>query len=148
MKKFRLGLVLKTAAPLIFFGLWIIYLYFFKGSVSEVVLSKNPESFSELYFTDHAYLPKRIELETQYRFEFSVLSLENKDFLYDYEVAITDKEDKIIIATGSFPLKHGEFKITPVIFSIPEPFERKKINVSLLNRNQEIFFWVQPVEKI
>lgn len=111
---------------------------FFKD-ISRLALSKQPETFTELYFTDHLSLPKQIKQGVPYHFEFTVHNLEYKDFTYVYEVTA----DTLILENGQFLLKHDEIKTIPVTFRIVQPFERMKITVNLVNKNQPIHFWVE-----
>ena len=111
----------------------------FLKDFSELAFSKKPETFTELYFTDHLSLPKQIKQGVPYYFEFTVHNLEYKDFTYVYEVTA----DTLILENGQFSLKHDETKTIPITFRISQPFERTKITVNLVNKNQPIHFWIE-----
>lgn len=116
------------------------------NTIKALPLRKQPETFTELYFTDHLNLPKEIELETPYSFEFSVHNQEHQDFTYTYEVTTNNQESTQVIVEGLFFLEHNEKKTIPVTFQISPPFERIKITVNLVNKNQPIHFWVEQEE--
>ena len=110
-------------------------------------LSKRPETYTELYFTDHLSLPKHLEPETQYEFEFSVHNLEYKDFTYVYEATATDEKGEIILdGRSQLLLKHDETGNVDVAFQTPESFERIKISVNLVDKGQMIHFWGEREE--
>ncbi len=46
-----------------------------------------PEAFTELYFNNHATLPKYINLEEKYNYEFSIHNLEHKQQQYDFTIS-------------------------------------------------------------
>lgn len=106
---------------------------------SKLALSKQPETFTELYFTDHLSLPKQIKLGVPYSFKFTVHNLEYQDFTYVYEVTA----DNLILDKDQFSLKHDEVKTILVTFRIFRHFERIKITVNLVNKNQPIHFWLE-----
>lgn len=110
---------------------------------SKTSLSKKPERFTELYFTDHLNLPKKIKLGTPYSFEFTIHNLEYQDFTYHYELTAEIDEKKAVLGEGQFLLKHDEIKTLPLDFRIFKSFKRAKITLNLVNKNQPIHFWVE-----
>lgn len=46
-----------------------------------------PENFTELYFNNHQTLPKYVNLEEKYNYEFTIHNLENRNYQYDYTVS-------------------------------------------------------------
>lgn len=114
----------------------------FLRDFSKTVLSKQPETFTELYFTDHLDLPKEIELEVPYFFEFTTHNLEYEDFTYVYEVTMDDGENTVVFDKGQFTLKHGEEKTIPVTFHISQLTERIKVTINLINKKQSVHFWL------
>lgn len=109
----------------------------------KIALSKQPETFTELYFTDHLNLPKEIELEVPYFFEFTTHNLEYEDFTYVYEVTMNGGENTVVFDKGQFTLKHDEERTIPVTFHISQLTGRTKITVNLVNKNQPIHFWLE-----
>ena len=146
MKETKTGLNWKIVIIVIILGLLLFNWPSFVIKVPTFALSKRPETYTELYFTDHLNLPKQLEPETQYEFEFSVHNLEYKDFTYVYEITATDENGEIILDKGQFLLKHDEVEDVGVTFQIPESFKRIKISVNLVNKNQIIHFWGERKE--
>lgn len=112
------------------------------------LLSKNhllpePETFTELYFEDHANLPKTIQTDKKYVFFFTVHNLEHKEMKYPYEVAIVDGEKRKVIDHGEFGLKHDAYKTTDVQFTIAETAARVKIETCLTELKQCVHFWME-----
>jgi len=46
-----------------------------------------PENFTELYFNNHQTLPKYVNLEEKYNYEFTIHNLENRQYQYDYTLS-------------------------------------------------------------
>ena len=147
MKDTKTGLNWKIVIVVIILGLMLFNWPSFVIKVPTFALSKRPETYTELYFTDHLSLPKHLEPETQYEFEFSVHNLEYKDFTYIYEVTATDEKGEIILdGRSQLLLKHDETGNVDVAFQTPESFERIKISVNLVDKGQMIHFWGEREE--
>ena len=147
MKDTKTGLNWKIVIIVIILGLMLFNWPSFVIKVPTFALSKRPETYTELYFTDHLNLPKQLEPETQYEFEFSVHNLEYKDFTYIYEVTATDEKGEIILdGRSQLLLKHDETGNVDVAFQTPESFERIKISVNLVDKGQMIHFWGEREE--
>ncbi|OGM23015.1 hypothetical protein A2961_01305 [Candidatus Woesebacteria bacterium RIFCSPLOWO2_01_FULL_39_21] len=106
-------------------------------------LKRQREPLTELYFSNHLNIPKQIEKGKPYSFEFTTRNLEYKDTNYVYEILVSENEGMSLIEKGEFILTHGETKSVPEEFLIPESFGRAKITVSLVNKDQEISFWIE-----
>ena len=147
MKEIKTGLNWKIVIIVIILGLMLFNWPSFVIKVPTFALSKRPETYTELYFTDHLNLPKQLEPETQYEFEFSVHNLEYKDFTYVYEATATDEKGEIILdGRSQLLLKHDETGNVDVAFQTPESFERIKISVNLVDKGQMIHFWGEREE--
>ena len=101
-----------------------------------------PESFTELYFEDHLSLPSEVTLFKENHFKFTIHNLENKDMEYPYEVYIEENEKKQSIDKRHVLIKDNESKKIPVNFTITMPMQRAKVVVNLINKNQQIHFWM------
>ncbi len=82
-------------------------------------------------------------MATQYEYDFSIENKENIDFVYTYQITTEDENIKNTLYTRKLFLEHGKKINVPVTFTILEPFERMKITVKLVNKNQEIHFWTE-----
>lgn len=101
-----------------------------------------PETFTELYFENHTSLPKDTNLYDEKKFKFTVHNLEYKTMTYPYEVYIDFEGNKQIIDEGSITLKQGEYKTIDENYMLTYPTARVKIVVNLINKNQQIDFWI------
>ena len=102
-----------------------------------------PQVFTELYFENHLSFPDKITLFKENNFKFTIHNLENKDMEYQYEVYIDTDGEKQIIHMGSVLIKYNEYETIAVDFIIKAPMQRSKVVVNLINKNQQIFFWIE-----
>ncbi len=102
-----------------------------------------PETYTELYFENHLNLPGKIELNRNYPFKFTIHNLENKDVVYVYEVYIVVNGEKRIIDEASVFVKSGDYRTIEEIYVTRRPTARGKIIVNLINKNQQIDFWIE-----
>lgn len=102
-----------------------------------------PETFTELYFENHLFLPNKVTLSEKNSFKFTIHNLENKDMDYPYEVYIDTNGEKKIIYTNSAFVKNTEYKTIPVDFIITTQVQRAKVVINLINKNQQISFWIE-----
>ncbi len=72
-----------------------------------------PESFTELYFTDHLNLPTTISANTEQSFKFTIHNLENEDKGYSWEVyRVEDTQLDIAESSEASGTKTNEIKNT------------------------------------
>ena len=141
-------LVLRILIPLLVIAALVagfILLVNYVPSVKEAVIlatTKIPETFTELYFEEHLTLPKEITLFKENNFKFTIHNLENKDMLYPYEVYIEVNGERQPIDKSSVLIKNNEYKTITQSFTITTPMQRAKIVVNLIDKNQEIHFWM------
>lgn len=103
-----------------------------------------PERFTELYFEDHALLPKSASKDTVYDFRFTTHNLEYIDTGYNYAVFIEPENgEKQLLDKGSFTLRHDEYRTVTESFKIINPAKRLKITVELIDKKQTIHFWME-----
>ena len=101
-----------------------------------------PETFTELYFEDHLLLPNKVTLFKENNFKFTIHNLENKDMEYPYEVYIGVNGGKQMIDKSSVLIQNNEYKTISEAFTIIVPIQRAKVVVNLINKNQQIHFWM------
>ena len=101
------------------------------------------EGFSEIYFDDFNEIPTSIKLNEPLKFSFIVINKEANEENYDYIVMIKYKSKQDIIDSGSFSLKNNEINIIEETILVKEDFNLAIVSVKLLNKNQEIHFWVR-----
>ena len=147
-KKIVSRLVLRILIPLLVIAALIAGIFLlvnYVPSVKEAFLlatTKIPETFTELYFEDHLSLPKEITLFKENNFKFTIHNLENKDMLYPYEVYIDVNGEKQSIDKSSVLIKNNEYKTITQTFTITTSIQRAKIVVNLIDKNQQIHFWM------
>ena len=101
------------------------------------IASENKKGFTELYFLSD--LPKTVEANKEYNFSFAISNLEKKNM--DYYYIVNEKPNEI--KQGYVNLNHGEIEIINQKFLVGNKTESPmKISVQLLNKEQEIHFWV------
>lgn len=114
-------------------------------SLEEVIAlatTRKPETFTELYFENHVNLPKDIKRFEQYKFTFTIHNLENKDIDYPYIVYLQRGAEKTIIYKDRVYVKNNEFKSIKKTVG-PLKNLRSKIVVELVDKNQNISFWME-----
>ena len=114
-------------------------------SVKEALIlatTVKPETFTELYFEDHLSLPNKVTLFKEDNFKFTIHNLENKDMEYPYEVYIDVNREKQMIDKNSVLIKNNEYKTISEDFTITITMQRVKVVVNLINKNQQIHFWM------
>ena len=104
---------------------FLIYLHFIPIGI---------EPLTELYFENHANLPKNIEVGKKYSFVFTIHNLEYRDMNYTYNVSAFDNEGNLIfeLDKGDIFLKNNESKTFYKDFKFNKPFDRAKINVKIV----------------
>ena len=135
---------------LLLFVVWVIVVGYFLlvecvPSVKEALIlatTVKPETFTELYFEDHLSLPNKVTLFKENNFKFTIHNLENKDMEYPYEVYIDVNREKQMIDKSFVLIKNNEYKTISEDFTIIIPTQRVKVVVNLINKNQQIHFWM------
>lgn len=142
-------LVLATFGMIIFIVVFSAYQIYHKSSkVREQVAlatTKKPETFTELYFENHLKLPSTIKIGEKYPFSFTIHNLEYKTMNYPYEVYIDTDGKRQNIEKKTVTLSHDNRVTINEEFS-PISATRSAVVVNLLNKNQEIRFWIEGKE--
>lgn len=143
-------LLVKINISLVLFLIMFIATGFYinEPKVKEMVVlatTKKPETFTELYFENHLNLPSTANKEKEYSFEFTIHNLEYKEMNYPYEVYIETNGTKKYIEKKSVSLNHDNFVTIKQEFSVNEA-TRSAVVVNLINKNQEIRFWMEGEE--
>ena len=135
----------------VIFAFEIYQAYNYIPGVKEAVAlatTVKPETFTELYFENHLALPAKITSYQEETFRFTVHNLEYKTMTYPYEVYIKCSDvgcngDKQIIDEGEITLKQNEYKTISESYMINLPTGRIEIVANLINKNQQIDFWME-----
>lgn len=102
-------------------------------------LSKEPETYTELYFSDHQSVLQSFE---EGFVEFTIHNLEHEKVVYDYELLAVIDEKEEVLGSDQLTLQHDELTNITEKFTAPESEGRVKISVNLKDKNQEIHFWI------
>lgn len=105
------------------------------------VSMKQPESFTELYFTDHLNLQKYSDGNFEVR--YTIHNLENKRMDYDVKVLVDDENGNLlgIYCNELVPLNNNGYASKICRFKLDDDFKKVKVRVNLVNQEQEIHFW-------
>ena len=147
-KKSKARLVLRIVLPIFIIACLVTGVFLlvnYVPSVKEAFIlatTKKPETFTELYFEDHLSLQKEITVFKENNFKFTIHNLENKDMEYPYEVYKDINGEKQMIDKSSVLIKNNEYKTITEDFTLAVPMQRFKVVVNLIDKNQQIDFWM------
>ncbi len=101
-----------------------------------------PETYTELYFEDHASLPKKTTAGQKTTFSFTIHNMEGIVTTYPYEVYFkyTNLGWKVIFLKGTVTLAPGEFQTITISHTWRSSELEGKVVVELLGSNQYIDF--------
>jgi len=121
------------------------YAYSFPAIKDAIAMATTvkPETFTELYFENHASLPMTIIYNQIYSFSFTIHNLENKDVNYQYEIYIDIQGNKVPIDADSIVIKNGDYKTISEKYTLVPPIQKAQVVVTLKNNNQSIDFWTE-----
>lgn len=111
-----------------------------------------PERLSELYFTDHAALPKLLNAGSNHSVNFTVHNLEHQTTTYHYKIVAALPDSEVIqpLAEGTFMLDHNQSHKAHQDIAVPGLGPRIGIRVDLYYQHdkaqdlatQSINYWV------
>jgi len=106
--------------------------------IFNIIPTEKKSGFTELFFVND--LPKTIKINERYDFSFAIHNLEKKKMTYDYAVYLESKK----IDQSHITLNHDDTTTITQSFIVKDKLENTSIPISvqLLNKNQEIHFWV------
>lgn len=104
------------------------------------MVSKHPERVSELYFTDYAAIPKKLEVNHLYQVGFSVTNREYRRKAYTYEAVMVEGDIASIIATKEFSLNNKQVANQQIQFKPTKANAQIGLIIRLLRGKQEIRF--------
>ena len=106
-----------------------------------IVLTQIPlgiEPLTEMYFENHANLPKHIFLNKPYNFSFTVNNLEYQDMKYNYDISVEYLNKTYELDSGAIFLSNNESETIYQDFILKENFERAKISIKLTKDHLDI----------
>jgi|SRR5579871_547997 len=104
-----------------------------------------PETFTELYLNDNPSLPQQVSSYRLYAFSFTIHNLEGKTINYPYEVYLASSGQKSSIDKKTVTLPNSKSVTINELFSFNSGSASgsAEIVVNLLNKNQQVDFWVK-----
>lgn len=118
----------------------------YRGRIYQVLASMKlvplPESFTELYITNHTELPATIKSYVPIQFSFTIHNQENKTMQYPYEVYLVVDGKKYVIDTKKVSLSNNVYKTIRESFLVTTAPSHSKVVVMLPNKQQSIDFWL------
>jgi len=104
--------------------------------------TKKPERFTELYFENHLKLPSVVKEREKYKYAFTIHNLEHETKEYPYEIYIETDGKKEYLEENSVTLTHEDSVTLEKAFVVTTA-TRSALVVNLINKNQEIRFWME-----
>jgi hypothetical protein len=151
-KNLDIGIIVKVEiiilVILVVVGLFGFIYNYVPGAKDAITLATTvkPETFTELYFKNHLKLPSIVKIGETYSFSFTVHNLEYKTYNYPYEVYIDTNGQRQYIEKGNFSLRQDQYKTIKEDFSVAPPATRSAVVINLINKNQQIDFWIEGVK--
>lgn len=145
---YKLLVMIKTPLLLLCIVVGIFFYVKSNPAIREMITlatTVKPETFTELYFENHTKLPSKIELSHLYTFAFTLHNLEYKDMDYPYEVYIEVEGKKQYLDQRTVSIKKNRYKTINENFTFTLPKGRVKVVVNLINKNQQIDFWIESL---
>lgn len=106
----------------------------------KLMVTKQPERVSELYFTNYEAIPNKLKTNQIYKIDFTTTNREYKNNIYTYQAIMIENSSKNIIATKKFSLQNNQSSKQQIQFIPTKPNALIKIIIVLLNKDQEIRF--------
>ncbi|RJQ32847.1 MAG: hypothetical protein C4562_02190 [Actinobacteria bacterium] len=106
----------------------------------KLMVTKQPERLTELFFTDYALVPKKLKAKRRYKVDFSVTNREYRKQNYTYVAVMIENNFERGLVSGSFKLANNESVVKEVRFRPTKPKANIKIIIKLINKNQQISF--------
>ncbi len=99
-----------------------------------------PETYTELYFTNVVSLPKQVTVGRIYNFGFKVVNHESRIMTYHYAVTIQYGTTTQVLATKTVAVPAAGSAIIPVSFEIDQLNQLATLKVTLAEQHESISF--------
>ncbi len=133
-------LIIVIAAVIILLGVGAYHVRHTQAFVNAT--THQPERYTELFFTNPTKIPNVVSTGTKLPVSFTVHNVEARTMSYSYTVTFTANGSVLAQQQGNFNLtSNGTNYITSNI-TIPGFTGRGEVQVTLINLNQSIHYWV------
>lgn len=105
-----------------------------------LAVTKHPEPFTELYFSNPRSLPKALSVSQPNPFGFTIVNHEGHDTAYSYIVTMTSARGSAVIARGKVDLRNNSTATRLVDVRPTSPGIKYSIAVGLVGRTETIWF--------
>ena len=122
---------------LVFFNLNRAFVY---DELTTLNLIPKPERLTELYFNDHANLPKSATSNQEISFAFVIHNLEATDFQFAYDVSVNANGTRHVVDSGKVLIKDNQYYVKNERFNLLDVPGRQEVVVELTNKQQSIGF--------
>jgi hypothetical protein len=102
--------------------------------------SRQPATYTELYFSDAAQLPKHLVLSGANTFGFTIANHEGRAVSYQYEVTADRAGETLPIAVNELLVASGDTASATVSFTPAQANTRYLLTVQLIGRSEAIHF--------
>lgn len=109
----------------------------------KLATTRQHQTFSELYFTDYAALPKNITAGKTYAVPFTTVNHETKSVTYNYLAQIVENGTVQSMESGSFRLSDTQSATNIVRYFAQKPGDQVVVVIKLVNQNETINYRVQ-----
>lgn len=149
MKKIVLILVLTSFLLVAFFA---ILNNASVGKTVKLMVAKQPERVSEIYFTNYAVLPKKLKANHSYQVDFTTTNREYRHKSYAFRAIMIENDNSPkVIASNTFDLYNNQSSQQQIQFMPTRPNALIKITIELINSGHEIRFkaktWPKKTKK-
>jgi hypothetical protein len=150
LKRFNTShIIIVFTLVLILFANTLIRTSTVSSLLSRLDILPHKEIIKELYFENHNDLPKIIIPNKEQSFSFTVHNLEYNTMTYPYQVFLIDDAMNIkeLVASGEMTLNQDQSKTIQQPFISSTLFDRVRLELLLVNKNQSIHFWMEGKKK-
>jgi hypothetical protein len=114
------------------------------GQEFKLATTKQPEPFTELYFTDPESLPGTIpQAPSELPISFVIHNQESRAMDYTYRVSFKDAQSSVTLPEGKVALQDGQSQSITQHLSVPQGQGRGEISVQIVNKSQQIHYWLE-----
>lgn len=101
-------------------------------------VTKQDEAVTELYFTDYESLLKKLNVNTKYGIDFTIVNHEGKREVYEYQATVTENTDSRKLPLHTIELDDGQSAQLQIQFIPHQMYAREKVTIALPAKGQSI----------
>lgn len=117
------------------------------SELNNLKLIPQPEKFTELYFENHASLPRQIVKNETISFSFTIHNLEGIDMKYPYVVYFKNNYGTTTVEDNIIFIKNNEYKTITESYTFKSASAQETLYVELTDQRQQLHFALSGVKK-